>query len=51
MPPWWLFFGLMVLLPGLLLGARHVRERRRGSEAGGDERAEMISELEDGGIG
>ena len=50
LPPWWTFFGLTVLLPSLVLGARYVRDRTRGSEANGCERDEITSELEDTGI-
>lgn len=48
--PWSVFFGVTVLLPGLVLGGLYVRRRGQGSERRVDERDEIVSELEDAGI-
>ena len=50
LPPGSVFFGLMVLLPGLVLGGLYVRRRRQGLEKRAYERDEIVSELEDAGI-
>jgi len=51
LPPWWIFFGLAVLLPGAALGALYVRTRQKESRTGPNERDELIAELEDTAIG
>jgi membrane-bound metal-dependent hydrolase YbcI (DUF457 family) len=51
LPPWWIFFGLAVLLPSVALGALYVRNRQRKSGALPGEQDELIAELEDTAIG
>jgi len=51
LPPWWIFFGLTVLLPGVALGALYARARQTGAETGDEQRSELVSELEDVDVG
>ena len=50
LPPWWTFFGLMVFVPGVVLGMLYVRQRALGLEKRAGERDEIVGELGDAGI-